>query len=257
MISVLKIPFDACIVEKERRGAAKGPDAVVSELKILTDTKNIEFSEIKEKDDFEKLHKEIETVASKAYKKKNFVIGLGGDHSISYGLMKAFSKRFPNSGFLCFDAHLDCEDDFLPPTHEDLLKAAVKEKLFKKIFVAGVRNYTKKQEEYAIDNFSWDSSKVSIDTTRQHIKDELLDQVDNVYLSVDIDAFDSKYAPGTGYPEKDGYKPNELLPLIKELIKSGKVKGADIVEVSPPKDVNNMTAKLAARLLLEFLNTNA
>ena len=78
-------------------------------------------------------------------------------------------------------------------------------------------------------------------------------KVDNVYLSIDIDFFDPEFAPGTGYPEKNGFSPEQFLPILKELIKSGKVKGADIVEVSPPKDKDGMTAKLAARLLLEFL----
>jgi agmatinase len=254
MHTIIKIPFDKCIVEKERRGAASAPDEIEKELKGLS---NVNFVEIKEKNDFEKMHNEIENVAGNEYKSGNFVIGLGGDHSVTYGLMKAFSKRFKNSGFICFDAHLDCEDDFLPPTHEDLLKAAVKEKLFKKIFVAGVRNYTKKQEEYAAINFSWDSAEVPIETIKQHINDEFLNEVDNIYISIDIDVFDPEFAPGTGYPEKNGLKPDEILPIIKDLMKSGKVKGADLVEVSPPKDINNTTSRLAAAILIGFLGNNA
>ncbi|MCX6774659.1 MAG: arginase family protein, partial [DPANN group archaeon] len=127
MYTIVKIPFDKCIVEKGRRGAALGPDEIEKDLKShAKDMQKLKFVEVKENDDFEKLHKETENIAQNEYKKGNFVIGLGGDHSISYGLMKAFSKRFKNSGLICFDAHLDCEDDFLPPTHEDLLKAAVK-----------------------------------------------------------------------------------------------------------------------------------
>ena len=167
--SIIKIPFDACIVEKARRGAANGPDAIEAELKKLTDTKDIKFLEINEKDDFEKLHKEVEAAAIAASKKKNFVIGLGGDHSVSYGLMKAFAKSHKNTGLIYFDAHLDCDVDFLPPTHEDILRAAVKEKLFKHIFVYGARKYIEKEKEFAIQNFSLDSAEIPINVAKKHI----------------------------------------------------------------------------------------
>jgi len=248
--SIIKIPFDACIVEKDRRGAAKGPDTIISELKI---PENVNILEVKEQNDFEKLHKEVESAASNTYKKGNFVIGLGGDHSVSYGLMKAFAKNHKNTGLIYFDAHLDCDVDFLPPTHEDILRAAVKEKLFKHIFAYGARKYTEKEKEFAIQNFSWDSAEVPINIAKKHIDKELLKKVDDVYISIDIDIFDPEYAPGTGYPEKDGLNPEEFLPVIKEILATKKVKGVDIVEVNPSKDVNNKTSKLAAKLLLEFL----
>ena len=90
---------------------------------------------VQEKDDFEKLHSEVFTIADKEYKKGNFVIGLGGDHSVSYGLMRAFSKHHKNAALIYFDAHLDCEDDFLPPTHEDIIRAAVNERFFAHKFI--------------------------------------------------------------------------------------------------------------------------
>ena len=82
MITIIKIPFDSCIVEKQRRGAAKGPDAVISEAKKLHDFKNTEILEVPEQNDFVKLHKDSEKTATDAYKKKNLVIGIGGDHSV-------------------------------------------------------------------------------------------------------------------------------------------------------------------------------
>jgi agmatinase len=261
MISIIKIPFDACIVEKERRGAAKGPEAIEAELKNFFKFDELkvkpEFVEIKEKNDFDKMHKEVEKKADEEYKNKSFVIGLGGDHSVSYGLMKAFAKNHKNAGLIYFDAHLDCQDDFLPPTHEDVLRAAVKEKLFKKIFVYGIRNYTEKEKKFAMENFSWDSAEVPIKSAEKHIFEELLKEVDSIYISIDIDAIDPAFAPGTGWPEPLGMLPQDFINLLRKIIATKKVKGIDIVEVSPPKDVNNMTAKLAARLLLEFLNSKA
>ena len=246
MKTILKIAFDKCIVDKTRRGAAEAPDVIQGFVNI----KDAIWKEIKIASDFETTSNNI----TKTVLDKDIIIGIGGDHSVSYGLMKAFSKKYPNIGLIVFDAHLDCESDFLPPDHEDILKAAVKEKLFKKMFVAGVRNYTKEQQEFAMKNFSWDSAKVSIDTIKQHIQQEVLEQVDNIYISIDIDVFDPEFAPGTGYPEKDGLKPADVLPIILDLAKTGKVKGFDIVEVCPKKDVNNKTSKLAAKILIDFLS---
>lgn len=241
--TIIKIPFDACIVERARRGTAKGPDAILSELK----SKDFELFEVKELGDFEKMHQEVESLADKEYKKKNLVIGLGGDHSVSYGLMKSFSKHFKNSGLIYFDAHLDCEDDFLPPTHEDIVRAAVNEKFFapESILMIGTRKSYPKEIEF-VKNKGIKLGKI------EDIKDFIKNK-DSIYISIDIDVFDPKYAPGTGYLEKDGLAPEQVLPAIKELSKSRKVKGLDVVEVSPPKDINNVTARLAASLLLQFL----
>lgn len=261
--SILKIPFDACIVEKERRGASKGPDAIEAELKnffSFDEIKNkIEFFEVKEKNDFEKMHKEVESAASNAYKKGNFVIGLGGDHSVSYGLMKAFAKQFPkNMGLIYFDAHFDCQDDFLPPTHEDILRAIIKENLLgKNILHIGARNFTEKEQKFIVGKVWFDLAELfytraAPENVVEHIK-EFVKTVDNIYISIDIDVIDQTFAPGTGWPEPAGILPQHLLHLLNYLKSTKKVCGIDIVEVSPRKDVNNMTARLAARILLEFL----
>lgn len=247
-MKVLKIPFDLGSVKKDKRGSSEAPDIIEKEYSNIPNAPEAKFVNVEVAHDFETTSKNI----IEAAKNQDKIIAVGGDHSISYGLMKAFSEKFPNSGLIVFDAHLDCEDDFLPPDHEDILHAAVKEKLFKKILVIGVRNYTKKQQEFAMNNFSWDSAEMSIDAIKQHIK-EILDQVDNIYISIDIDVFDPEFAPGTGYLEKNGLKPEEVLPVIRNLKASGKVKGFDITEVSPKFDNNNITSKLAAKILAEFL----
>ena len=114
----------------------------------ITSVKNIEFLNVNEQDDFEKLHKDSEKTATDAYKQKNLVIGLGGDHSVSYGLMHAFAKTFPHSGLIYFDAHFDCDVDFLPATHEDILRAAVNEHIFDGILVVGARKYAPNELEF-------------------------------------------------------------------------------------------------------------
>ncbi len=252
---IIKIPFDKCIVEKERRGAALGPNAIEKELNNFFEFEKvkdkIKFLKASETNDFEKLYKEIETLAAVEYKKENLVIGLGGDHSVSYGLMRAFANVHKKAaGLIYFDAHFDCQDDFLPPTHEDVLRAAVKEKFFapENILIVGARNYTEKELEFV--------RKQSIAFSQELKEHELADfcgKLENIYVSIDIDALDPAFAPGTGWPEPIGLHPRPLLSLLRLLKSTRKVRGFDIVEVSPPKDVNNITSRLAARLLLELI----
>ncbi|MEM2874094.1 MAG: arginase family protein [Candidatus Nanoarchaeia archaeon] len=258
MYTILKIPFDKCIVEKERRGAALGPDVIEKEFENLfasKGTKNIVWKNIHITDDFEKLHKEVEIEAAKAYAKDNFVIGLGGDHSVSYGLMKAFAKKFPKkSGLIYFDAHFDCQDDFLPPTHEDILRAVVKENLFgKNIQHIGARNFTEKERKFVTGKIRFCMANLFYATNApkavlSYIKN-FLNTINHVYVSVDIDAIDPAFAPGTGWPEPIGILPQHFILLLCEILASGKLQGFDIVEVSPPKDINNITARLAATIL--------
>ncbi len=236
--TVLKIPFERGILNKEKRGASLTPSAIQKLLKA-------NYKDVKVYDDFEKTQKSICSAAKKEYSKNNFVIGLGGDHSISYGLMKAFSEKFKGA-LLFFDAHPDALDDFLPPSHEDIIRAAVNEKFFdpKNILIIGARSWEPEEEEFIKKHKIKLGSFVDIP---DFIKGK------NVYVSLDIDAIDPKEAPGTGWPVPDGLKSEDVLEALKLLKSSGRVKGLDLSEVSPPNDVDNKTAKLAARFLTVFV----
>ena len=246
---ILKIPFDKCIVDKTRRGASEAPDVIQKQ----TELNNVCWIDVEVSDDFEETQDNVTKTALKEYEKGNVVVGVGGDHSVSYGLMKAFSQKFKNAGLIVFDAHMDCESDMSPPDHEDILRAIVKEKMFKQIYLAGVRNYTKEQQQFAIKNLNWDAAEVSIDAVKRHMIEEVLSDVDNVYISIDIDVFDPEFAPGTGYTEEKGLMPKYVLPVLKMLVDSGKVRGFDICEVCPQKDVDGKTIKLAKEILTNMI----
>ncbi len=251
MYTVLKIPFDKCIVEKERRGAALGPDRIEKEYNDFFEAPKVSWLSAPISDDFEKLHKEISFIVEK----EKPIVSLGGDHSTSYGVMKGFSKqKGENACLLFFDAHFDCQDDFVPPTHEDVLKAAVKEGFFKSedIFVVGVRNYTKEELAFIQQN------KIKFQLASDFSPEEITNfakKYNNIYFNLDIDVIDPSFAPGTGWPEPLGLNPKDVLGIILHL--KGKIKLLDIVEVSPPKDINNITSRLAAKFLVEFIKNRA
>ncbi len=268
MYTVIKIPFDKCIVEKERRGAALGPAAIEKEYNDFFEAPKANWINVPISDDFEKLHKDIALIVEK----EKPIVSLGGDHSTSYGVMKGFSntqaeqrsagpretKGFArvnkNSCLLFFDAHFDAQDDFSPPTHEDILKAVVKEGFFRpeNIFVVGVRNYTEKELEFVRKNNI--KFQLASDFSPEEITD-FAEKYNSIYFNLDIDVIDPGFAPGTGWPEPLGLNPNAVLDVILHL--KDKIKLLDIVEVSPPKDINNITSRLAAKFLVEFIKNKA
>jgi agmatinase len=262
MPTIIKIPFDKCIVEKERRGAALAPDAIQRESEniFLSEDgkdwrKNARWIDVPVSDEFEKTAENIK----KAYSEnsKDIVVSLGGDNSISYSLMEAFAKAHKGKkiGVLYFDAHFDMQDNFIPPTHEDVLSGAIG-KIFcaHEVLVVGVRNYTKEElkfvETWSVPNikakeFNSDKKKSIANILK------FCSNLDVIYFMLDIDAIDPRFAPGTGWPEPLGLFPDDVLSIILKL--KDKIKLLDIVEVCPPRDINNITSRLAAKILVEFL----
>ena len=172
---------------------------------------------------------------------------LGGDHSITYPLFKAFAENFKGKklGLLCFDAHADCAQNFSPPSHEDWLRVLVEEKTIppEKAFFIGVRKVFDVEKEWL------DKNPIKFFEGKDSLK-KFLEGVDVVYLSIDIDVFDPSLAPGTHYTEKDGLKKEEFFELLSQAMSSRKVKTVDLVEVNPEKDVEEKTVKLAREITL-------
>lgn len=239
-VKILKIPFDLGILEENRRGAAKAPEKIANNLKA--DSINVPINE----GNFEETQKNIEENALREYNKSNMVVGLGGDHSVSYGLIKAFDKSFENKGLIYFDAHPDCQDYFLPSTYEDILRCVIKDtNIYPNVLLLGVRKITTAEKKYISDKNLKIGNKKDILT--------FLDKIGNLYVSIDIDVLDPKYAPGTGEPVKGGLSVKELKEMLDIIIASKKLKGLDIVEVCPDLDENNRTLTLVTELLERFL----
>jgi len=185
---------------------------------------------------------------------------IGGDHSVTYGLFKGFAKCKKNPGLIIFDAHPDCVNDFIPPTHEDFLRVLIQEKHLnpKNVLVIGLRNMDPMEKEFLLKN-----------NIRHVLMSELMDNrffsnfiVDikkfisgfqDLYLSVDIDVLDPKYAPGTGYPENGGMSLKDLLFILENIVNIKKPARSDIVEVNPRLDKENKTV-ICAREILRVLN---
>ena len=161
-----------------------------------------------------------------------------------------------------FDSHTDTWDTYFGGfkyTHGTPFRRAIEENLIdpKKIVMLGIRGslYDPKDLDWAkqqgitiitIDQFF----KFGLKKTIEIIKN-VLGNSDN-YLSFDIDGIDPTYAPGTGTPEVGGFTVRESQNILRELNEI-KFVGADVVEVSPPFDINNQTSIIAANIAFEIL----
>lgn len=259
-MKLIKIPLSTGALTK-KNGIEKGPDAIVSKLGnfYLKENGLLPFYDIGDisidNSDLGKSNKAIYDAV------KNLdvpAILLGGDHSMTYSSFKGFAGKFKNPGLLVFDAHLDCENDFSPPTHEDFLRALVEEKIVKKdnVIILGVRNMHSNELEFTKKNKLkiYDMKELSNDG-KTEIADAIMSVVrnfDGLYISVDIDVLDPAFAPGTGYTEPGGLTTRELLYFIQRLKNLKNIGMWDLVEVNPDKDINEMTVMAAAKIVVEM-----
>lgn len=173
-------------------------------------------------------------------------ICLGGDHSITYPIIRAVSKKYPGLSILHFDAHPDLYDELLGNRHSHASPFAriMEEGLAKRLVQVGIRTINGHQREQA-DRFG-----VEVIEMRHWREDLILDFDSPVYISFDVDALDPAFAPGVSHREPGGLSTRQVIGLIQRL--RAKVIGADIVEFNPRMDPAQITAVVCAKLLKEI-----
>jgi arginase len=173
-------------------------------------------------------------------------IALGGDHSITYPIVKAFARKFPELSILHFDAHPDIYDEFQGNRYSHACPFAriMEEKLVKRLVQVGIRTATTHQREQ-IKKFGLEVVEM------RDWKHGLAFEFDTpVYISFDVDALDPAFAPGVSHREPGGLSTRQAIDLIQRI--RGRVVGADIVEFNPRMDPLHVTGTVCAKLLKEI-----
>jgi agmatinase len=199
----------------------------------------------------------ITAAVKKIIEKKAFPVVLGGDHSITFPVLRAVDASLGKDVTLVhFDAHLDTwngEPGNLD--HASWVNRAAQLPHVKKIVQVGMRGLANDPE--AIGNAR--KIHTSIVTSEQiHTKgvEWALAQIpasENIYISLDVDVMDPSLAPGTGTLEPDGLNFRELDELLKGVAGKGRLVGFDVVEVNPYRDPSGRTAQTAVRLMIDLL----
>ncbi len=191
----------------------------------------------------------VETFAYEFLKKGYKLIALGGEHLISLPLVKAAFRVFSELKVIQLDAHADLRDIYLGNelSHASVIKRICDFLPSQNIYQIGIRSGTREEFIFARKNtnfFPFDLKK-ALEALKEIRKDPL-------YLTIDIDVLDPAFAPGTGTPEPGGITPRELFDFLISL-KDFNIISTDIVEVSPPNDVSDITSILGAKLVREIL----
>jgi len=175
------------------------------------------------------------------------VLSFGGDHSVSFPLIDAHAQSYDGLNILHVDAHGDLYNDFEgnPLSHASPFARLMETGRISRLLQVGIRTLNQHQREQAakfgveiIEMKDWsDTANIGFDGP--------------VYLSVDLDGLDPAFAPGVSHHEPGGFSSRQVINLIHQF--KGGLVGADIVELNPHRDINNMTAMVAARLAKEIM----
>ena len=251
----------------KRKGASKGPDSIRSasneyeyferdgrlirvcpmagdlENKMIFDFGNIT------RDD---LYRLVFDVASA----DKTPILLGGDHSITTLSLKALNDSFGKMNLLYFDAH----PDFVTSSNDyygSVLSDSADCINFDKSLLIGTRAAEPEEIKNALKNkleilTPLDILEYGVSSITQRMISRCSTEC-GVYLSIDLDCIDPGIAPGVSVPAPGGLTPLELIFLVKKACQNLNVVGLDIVELTPDFDLNNNTANIAARILMESI----
>jgi agmatinase len=173
-------------------------------------------------------------------------ISLGGDHSITYPIVRAFAKKYNNLSILHFDAHPDIYDNYQGNrnSHASPFARIMEQKLIKRLVQVGIRTATSDQREQ-VRKFGVESVEM-----RDLNGNVQLEFDSPVYISFDVDALDPAFAPGVSHREPGGMSTRQAIDLIQRL--KGRVVGADIVEFNPRMDPLHVTGTVCAKILKEI-----
>lgn len=173
-------------------------------------------------------------------------LSIGGDHSITYPILKAVGARRGPVNVLHIDAHPDLHAEFEgdPYSHASPFARAHEDGLIARHAVVGVRCWDPHQLEQA--------KKYGVDILRADQLDEVPAEIfaGPLYMSIDLDGLDPAFAPGVSHPEPGGLSTLDALKLIRRI--KGPLIGADIVELNPERDWQMTTARVVVRLVKEL-----
>lgn len=246
MVKVVSVPRISAL---GKTGPEKMGDAVLAELgikaeRIEVDNSNVESSE-----------KAIYDKAKELFEKDEKACFIGGDHSISYPIFRAFNE-VKDAFLIVFDAHADCDIANQEPTHEEWLRAVIERGLdASKVILIGVRKMWDVEKEFLEEKGVKVFGEVNdLEAVADYVTEKANGK--DVYVSVDIDVLDSAFAPAVNCPEVNGMSSKELFYLLRRIFCMKSLKVLDVVEVVPEKDerYDGRTTKVAAAIVKEFLD---
>jgi agmatinase len=260
-VVILPVPYDA--TSEWHKGSRYGPQAIIEASEFLelydqeldTEVYNIGIHTLPAvhipDDKPETMIESVYQTASKLIKQSKFIISFGGEHTISIGLVKAFREHFNNISVLHLDAHTDLRDEY---NGTRFGQATVIRRIleFCPVTQAGIRSLSREEKDFINAN-KLHPYFISGDDDYVLPVNEIVDSLtENVYITVDLDAFDPCFMSAVGLPEPGGLSWNAVTGLLRTVINNKNVVGMDFVELCPdagPAACAFLTAKLVYKII--------
>jgi len=255
-VAILPIPYEGTTTYC--KGTASGPRAVIEasqnmelfDEELWRDTSAVGIftcEPVKIQKSEEAVHAEIQRACAELIRKGKFVVGIGGEHSITVGLVRAHAEKYKDLTVLQFDAHSDLRDSY-DGTKYNHACAMARAAEACPVTQVGVRSVS--EEETARINAG------NVRTFFAHKIRAMPDWIErvietlgkNVYVTIDVDVFDPAHVPGTGTPEPGGLDWYEVTGLIRRVAESRRIVGFDVNEVMPLAG-NRITEFTSAKLI--------
>ena len=255
-IALIGVPFD----EKSSylRGAAAGPAAIRqastgkcynpgTELGVDLEKEAVmvDVGDVDTSGDVDKSFERTEKAISQILAKKAVPFVLGGDHSITYHVIKAFAREHKRLDLLHFDAHPDLCDELYGDrlSHACPMARIMEAGLVQRLVQVGIRAATAHQranaEKYRIEMIEMRSISAALGLEFKH----------PLYISFDLDVLDPAFAPGVSNREAGGLSTRQAIEIIHTL--KAKIVGLDVVELNPSRDPSGITAVAAFKIIKE------
>jgi len=263
-VVILQAPYEGSVTYM--KGTRKGPDAIIEASRnmelfddeVASETYKIGiYTSPPLQFDLntppEKAADKVKEAVAEVFKANKFPVLLGGEHSLTVGAVKAAKEVYKNLSVLHLDAHYDLKDEYAASKYNHACVARRIQEICP-VVEAGVRSLSKEEKDFL------DTAPPNVKVTSVY---DILDNADwkketakllsdTVYITIDLDVFDSSVMPSVGTPEPGGIGWYELLDFLKVVTRDRKIIGFDIVELSPKDGLvapDFLAAKLVYRLL--------
>ncbi len=200
--------------------------------------------------DVKMVQNEIEKKVDEVLKRDIKLCSIGGEHSITYPIVKSLKKKHGDFKLIQLDAHTDLREEFSGSkySHASVMKRVCDCIGSKNLYQLGIRSGLKEEFDFAKENTNL--FKYNLEAIKE-VVEELKNE--KVYISIDLDVLDPAFFPGTGTPEPGGVSSKELFDAIKEFSNLKNIIGFDVVELSPEVDNSKISTAMAIKVIREML----
>jgi agmatinase len=203
----------------------------------------------------------VEFVTAALLARDKFIVTLGGDHLTSIGIVRAYAKCYPAMSVLQIDAHADLREEY---EGSALSSATIMRRVLDvcpRTAQVGIRSFSEPEARLVEERQLplWLASEIHHQTLqgrRDWIGEVVAQLADEVYVTIDVDAFDPALVPGTGTPEPGGLGWYDVVDLLAAVTERKRVLGFDVVELSPLME-GHVSPVVAAKLVYKLIGMAA